>query len=130
MRRPWKPSEASMPTGNPSWRPDRPRARPRNRQLFAFLTRRPPSTEPAFKVQGASAGISQDLRRQLMQGTGPAAKPNAQVEKNIRSVAYALSSGADGWMFDSEDALCQVSAISLDNQRNFKLAFHRDPRDS
>ena len=39
-----------------------------------------------------------------------------------------LLSGADGWMFDGEDALGQVSTMSLDNQRNLKLAIHRDPR--
>ena len=47
--------------------------------------------------------------------------------KSIRNVAYALLSGADGWMFDGEDALGQVSTMSLDNQRNLKLAIHRDP---
>ena len=31
-------------------------------------------------------------------------------------------------MFDGEDALGQVSTMSLDNQRNLKLAIHRDPR--
>ena len=30
-------------------------------------------------------------------------------------------------MFDGEDALGQVSTMSLDNQRNLKLAIHRDP---
>src|SRR6185295_9203006 len=29
--------------------------------------------------------------------------------------------------FDGEDALGQVSSMSLDNQRNLKLAIHRDP---
>jgi malate synthase len=38
-----------------------------------------------------------------------------------------LLSGADGWMFDGEDALGQVSTMSLDNQRNLKLAIARDP---
>jgi malate synthase len=42
-------------------------------------------------------------------------------------VAYALLSGADGWMFDGEDALGQVSTMSLDNQRNLRLAITRDP---
>src|SRR5262249_54404253 len=42
-------------------------------------------------------------------------------------VAYALLSGADGWMFDGEDALGQISSMSLENQRNLKLAVHRDP---
>src|SRR5436309_4121479 len=67
------------------------------------------------------------MRRERIQGTGQAAKPNAPVEKSIRNVAYALLSGADGWMFDGEDALGQISSMSLDNQRNLKLAVHRDP---
>src|SRR5262249_9484997 len=36
-------------------------------------------------------------------------------------------SGADGWMFDGEDALGQISSMSLDNQRNLKLAIQRAP---
>jgi malate synthase len=71
--------------------------------------------------------IPHDLQRQWIQGTGPAAKPNAPVDKSIRNVAYALLSGADGWMFDGEDALGQVTSMSLDNQRNLKLACHQDP---
>jgi malate synthase len=71
--------------------------------------------------------IPHDLQRQWIQGTGPAAKPNAPVGKSIRNVAYALLSGADGWMFDGEDALGQVTSMSLDNQRNLKLAYHLDP---
>ena len=87
----------------------------------------------SIPVRDARAGaftgteIPRDLHRQWIQGTGPAAKPNAPVEKSIRNVAYALLSGADGWMFDGEDALGQVATMSLDNQRNLKLAFHRDP---
>ena len=42
-------------------------------------------------------------------------------------MAYALLSGADGWMFDGEDALGQVDTMSLDNQRNLQLALARDP---
>ncbi len=42
-------------------------------------------------------------------------------------MAYALLSGADGWMFDGEDALGQVTTMSLDNQRNLKLAIQKDP---
>jgi malate synthase len=78
--------------------------------------------------EGAFIGseIPPDLRRQWIQGTGPAARPNAPVETSIRNVAYALLSGADGWMFDAEDALGQVSTMALDNQRNLKLAIHRD----
>ena len=59
-------------------------------------------------------------------------RPGGEAERagrsrSIRNVAYALLSGADGWMFDGEDALGQVSTMSLDNQRNLKLAIHRDP---
>src|SRR4026207_682585 len=72
------------------------------------------------------SGIPKDLQRQWIQGTGPAAKPNAPVASSIRNVAYALLSGADGWMFDGEDALGQINAMSLDNQRNLKLAIHKD----
>ena len=74
------------------------------------------------------AVIPADLQRQWIQGTGPAAKPNAPLESSIRNVAYALLSGADGWMFDGEDALGQINTMSLDNQRNLKLAIHSDPR--
>lgn len=86
-----------------------------------------------IKVQDARDGkfeggtIPDDLQRQWIQGTGPAAKPNAPVENSIRNVAYALLSGADGWMFDGEDALGQVNTMSLDNQRNLKLAISKDP---
>ncbi|MFT7035143.1 MAG: malate synthase [Cyclobacteriaceae bacterium] len=71
--------------------------------------------------------IPSDLKRQWIQGTGPAAKPNSLVESSIRNVAYALLSGADGWMFDGEDALGQINTMSLDNQRNLKLAIKNDP---
>jgi malate synthase len=86
-----------------------------------------------IKVQDARDGkfegsvIPADLQRQWIQGTGPAAKPNAAVENSIRNVAYALLSGADGWMFDGEDALGQTGTMSLDNQRNLKLAIAKDP---
>jgi malate synthase len=84
-------------------------------------------------VRDARAGrftgseIPHDLRRQWIQGTGPAARPNAPIETSLRNVAYALLSGADGWMFDGEDALGQVATMSLDNQRSLRLAIHRDP---
>jgi malate synthase len=87
----------------------------------------------SIKVRDAREGnfagseIPPDLQRQWIQGTGPAARPGAAVETGIRNVAYALLSGADGWMFDGEDALGQVSTMSLDNQRNLKLAIHGDP---
>src|SRR6187401_1372991 len=86
-----------------------------------------------IKVQDARDGnfegseIPADLQRQWIQGTGPAAKPDAPLERSIRNIAYALLSGADGWMFDGEDALGQIDTMALDNQRNLKLALHRDP---
>ncbi|MEO5591069.1 MAG: malate synthase [Chitinophagaceae bacterium] len=86
-----------------------------------------------IKVQDARDGkfegavIPADLQRQWIQGTGPAARPAASTDSSIRNVAYALLSGADGWMFDGEDALGQINTMSLDNQRNLKLAIHKDP---
>lgn len=86
-----------------------------------------------IKVADARAGnfegavIPLDLQRQWIQGTGPATKPRADLRSGIRNVAYALLSGADGWMFDGEDALGQVDTMSLDNHRNLKLAIARDP---
>src|SRR5436309_2064554 len=108
-------------------------ARARNQQRIAFLE--PQATIARTKITAADARagafigseIPKDLQRQWIQGTGPAAKPNAPVDNSIRNVAYALLSGADGWMFDGEDALGQVSTMSLDNQRNLKLAIHREP---
>src|SRR5437660_6615267 len=108
-------------------------ARARDKQLLTFLDPQSTIARTTIKVQDARAGdflgseIPKDLQRQWIQGTGPAAKPNAPVENSIRNVAYALLSGADGWMFDGEDALGQISTMSLDNQRNLKLAIQRDP---
>jgi len=108
-------------------------ARARNQQRIAFLEPQATIARTRIKVQEARAGafigaeIPRDLQRQWIQGTGPAAKPNAPIEKSIRNAAYALLSGADGWMFDGEDALGQISTMSLDNQRNLKLAIQRDP---
>ena len=108
-------------------------ARAAARQRISFLD--PGSVIPRtnIRVQDARDGrftgseIPADLRRQWIQGTGPGAKPLVSIEKSIRNVAYALLSGADGWMFDGEDALGQLGTMSLDNQRNLKLAIHRDP---
>ncbi|HTF18430.1 MAG TPA: hypothetical protein VK658_10180 [Chryseolinea sp.] len=107
--------------------------RQQQKQRIGFVD--PESTIPRtnIKVKHARQGkfegsaIPRDLQRQWIQGTGPAAKPNAPLESSIRNVAYALLSGADGWMFDGEDALGQIAAMSLDNQRNLKLAIHKDP---
>ena len=107
--------------------------RARNRQHIEFL---PPTHElpgagitvdAARRGQFVGSEIAHDLQRQWIQGTGPAAKPNSPTEKSIRNIAYALLSGADGWMFDGEDALGQLSTMALDNQRNLKLAFDRSP---
>jgi malate synthase len=87
----------------------------------------------AIRVRDARDGnfegseIPHDLRRQWIQGTGPATKPHASTGSGLRNVAYALLSGADGWMFDGEDALGQVETMALDNQRNLKLSIAKDP---
>ena len=107
--------------------------RARDREPIAFLDSSANIDGTSIAVQDAREGrfdgsdIPRDLRRQWIQGTGPGARPGSTIERSIRNVAYALLSGADGWMFDGEDALGQISTMSLDNQRNLKLAIHRDP---
>jgi len=108
--------------------------RQRDRQRIAFLDPRALIPRTGIRVQDARDGnfegseIPPDLRRQWIQGTGPATKPKASTESGLRNTAYALLSGADGWMFDGEDALGQVDTMSLDNQRNLRLAIASDPR--
>jgi malate synthase len=103
------------------------------KQRIAFLDPEATIGRTSISVKDARAGkfegsaIPRDLQRQWIQGTGPAARPGASVQTGLRNVAYALLSGADGWMFDGEDALGQVETMSLDNQRNLKLAIHGDP---
>ncbi|MES1215443.1 MAG: malate synthase [Bacteroidota bacterium] len=93
----------------------------------SFIPRTTIKVQDARDGKFEGAAIPPDLQRQWIQGTGPAAKPNAPLESSIRNVAYALLSGADGWMFDGEDALGQIKTMSLDNQRNLKLAIKEDP---
>ena len=108
-------------------------ARARNRERIAFLDPGALIARTSITVQDARDGnfvgseIPKDLQRQWIQGTGPAAKPESPIESSLRNVAYALLSGADGWMFDGEDALGQLSTMSLDNQRSLKLALGRAP---
>jgi malate synthase len=104
------------------------------RERIGFLSPDATIGGTSITVREARAGrfngseIPRDLQRQWIQGTGPAARPGAAIEVGLRNVAYALLSGADGWMFDGEDALGQVSTMSLDNQRNLKLAIHQDAK--
>lgn len=107
--------------------------RQKNKERIDFLDPQSIIPRTNIRVQDARDGkfegatIPTDLQRQWIQGTGPAAKPNAPLESSIRNAAYALLSGADGWMFDGEDALGQTETMSLDNQRNLKLAIHKAP---
>ena len=86
------------------------RQRARDREPIAFLGPNTLVPGTSILVRDAREGrfegddIPADLRRQWIQGTGPAARPRATVDEGLRSVAYALLSGADGWMFDGEDA--------------------------
>ena len=113
---------------------ERRRLRAQQKRRIGFLDPDATIGRTAIKVRDAREGkfvggeIPKDLQRQWIQGTGPAARPGASVETGLRNVAYALLSGADGWMFDGEDALGQVATMSLDNQRNLKLAIHGDQR--
>jgi malate synthase len=89
----------------------------------ARIARTPYTVAQARAGQFDGSAIPRDLERQWIQGTGPAARPRGSLDQNLRNVAYALLSGADGWMFDGEDALGQLSSMSLDNQRSLKVAF-------
>ncbi|MBZ0268071.1 malate synthase [bacterium] len=106
--------------------------RHREKEPIAFLDRDSVIPRTNLRVADARAGnfdgsaIPPDLERQWIQGTGPATKPRSSVESSLRNVAHALLSGADGWMFDGEDALGQVDTMSLDSQRNLKLAIDGD----
>ena len=108
-------------------------ARARDHQRIGFLAPETPIGRTGLTAQDARDGrfegpeIPADLQRQWIQGTGPGARPHTPTARSIRNVAYALLSGADGWMFDGEDALGQLSTMSLDNQRNLELAIARDP---
>ena len=110
---------------------DRRARRRRDHERIGFLSDDAVIGGTGIAVRDARAGnfdgsaIPDDLQRQWIQGTGPATRPRARTELSIRNVAYALLSGADGWMFDGEDALGQVDTMSLDNQRNLRLAYER-----
>jgi malate synthase len=98
-------------------------ARIKAKEPITFLNPESEIKGTGIKVQDARDGkfvgavIPHDLQRQWLQGTGPAAKPNSPVKANLRNVAYALLSGADG----------QITTMSLDNQVSLKLAIARDP---
>ena len=74
-------------------------ARIRDRQPIAFLDPASTIKGTSIRVQDAREGnfvgpaIPHDLQRQWIQGTGPAARPNAPVAANLRNVAYALALG-------------------------------------
>ena len=97
------------------------RGRIENHERIGFLPATSLIPRTSIRVEDARDGrfegaeIPHDLRRQWIQGTGPATKPRASVKSGLRNVAYALLSGADGWMFDGEDALGQVETMALDN---------------
>jgi malate synthase len=108
--------------------------RANKRERIGFLPEHGTIDGTAITVADARAGrfvgpvIPHDLARQWIQGTGPATKPRSSTASGIRNVAYAMLSGADGWMFDGEDALGQIETMSLDNQRNLKLMIAEDPQ--
>ena len=76
--------------------------RARHRQRIAFLNPDDRIPRTSITVRDARSGnfvgseIPNDLRRQWIQCTGPAARPNSSVAESIRNIAYALLSGADG----------------------------------
>ena len=109
------------------------KARAEGHEPIGFMDPREVIPGTRITVAEARAGqfdggeIPADLTRQWIQGTGPGTRPRSDLASGMRNVAYALLSGADGWMFDGEDALGQVDTMSLDNQRNLKLALARKP---
>src|SRR4026207_1034344 len=68
--------------------------RAKNKQRITFLDPQATIARTNNKLQDARAGICvgsatpKDLQRQWIQGTGPAAKPNAPLDNSIRNVAY------------------------------------------
>jgi len=80
--------------------------RQRGRRRITFLDPQALIPRTGIRVQDARDGnfegseIPADLKRQWIQGTGPVTKPRASTESGLRNAAYALLSGADGWMFD------------------------------
>ncbi|PID96368.1 MAG: malate synthase [Actinomycetales bacterium] len=108
--------------------------RARDRQRIEFLPEDSVIDGTDILVSDARAGrfegaaIPPALQRQWVQGTGPATRPHASTASALRNVAYALLSGADGWMFDGEDAVGQIETMSLDNIRNLILANTDDPQ--
>ena len=92
-------------------------ARAAGRAHIGFLPNDAVIGRTSIRVADARAGafdggdIPPALERQWIQGTGPAARPGAGLETSLRNVAYALLSGADGWMFDGEDAHAFVSSL-------------------
>ena len=91
------------------------------------------SPAPGSPCRTRATGSSTAARsRPICSGSGSRApaRPRGRAppsRQGLRNVAYALLSGADGWMFDGEDALGQVSTMSLDNQRNLQAGDRRDP---
>lgn len=108
--------------------------RARDRRPIGFLPEDAVIDGTSITVADARAGrfegavIPHDLRRQWIQGTGPATRPRSSTASGLRNVAYAMLSGADGWMFDGEDAVGQIETMSLDNQRNLRLMIAENPQ--
>ena len=130
-------SRASMRRASSSWtaRIERRARRARHRERIGFLDPNGVIGRTSIKVKDARDGdfVGADIpaRSEAAMDSGHGSGRAGQARRSkpaLRNVAYALLSGADGWMFDGEDALGQVSTMSLDNQRNLKLAIHRDPR--
>src|SRR6266542_5086351 len=78
--------------------------RERGRQRISFLDPQALILRTGIRVQDARDGnfdgseIPPDLMRQLMQGTGFFFNDTATTESGLPPPAYALLSGADGWL--------------------------------
>jgi malate synthase len=104
--------------------------RAQDQERIAFLDPASRIGRTAITVADARAGrfsgsdIPHDLQRQWIQGTGPGARPGTPIDRSIRNIAYALLSGAEAGCLTARTR--SASSMSLDNQRNLKLAIHRD----
>jgi len=88
----------------------------------AIIPRTQLTVQQARAAEFEGAEIPPDLQRQWIQGTGPATKPRSTVEEGIRNVAYALLSGADGWMFTARTRSARSTAC-----RSTTSAISRSP---
>jgi malate synthase len=115
-------------------------ARAQRKENFKFL---PTETEDGedYTVPGMKLSVKQ-VRNQEFEGapvpkeflrpgitqTGPTTRSGQPLKKSLRSIAYQLLSEAEYVLWDGEDSLAQLNNMSIEGQRNMKLAISKDPK--